>query len=471
MLARLPAPLRAAGLYAGAMVWTKGLGLLLLPVITALLPAAEYGRMEFLCSAAEIAALVAGAGLVDTLYRFGSEPGSAGRRSAAQVAGLALMVSLGGLGLALLLSPLGALLPMPATTTEVALLGVTVALEAAIGVPLAWLRMQGRAAHYAALVVARGTLHSALLALLLWQGFGVAGMLAAGAVGSLLAALALMGSQARSTGIRLAPNAWKHLLAYGLPLTAGGLASFFLGTADRWFLAGTVSAAELGQYALAAKLGLVMAFLTQPFDLWFYPRRIALYGTATGPGQVAKLSATGAAVTLCAAALAALAGPLLIRWATPAAYHGAAGYVPWLCAALALQSLGSLFNIGCYLQRTGRQSLLVNGGAGLVALAAYAVLIPRCGVAGAVAATLLAQAARLVWFAWLSQRSAPLAYGFGRVALLGLACAAVAALPQLLAPLPTLAMAPAALVCLATLAVRLGLLPRPRLGTARLVLG
>ncbi len=471
MLARIPASLRAAGLYAGAMVWTKGLGLLLLPLVTALLPAEEYGRMEFLCSAAEIAALLAGAGLVDTLYRFGSEPGEAGRHSAAQVAGLALVVSLGGLALAALVSPLGALLPMPATPTEVLLLGVTVALEAAIGVPLAWLRMQGRAAHYAALVVARGTLHSALLALLLWQGFGVAGMLAAGAAGSLLAALALLGGQARLTGIRLAPSGWKHLLAYGLPLTAGGLAAFLLGTADRWFLAGTVSAAELGHYALAAKLGLVMAFLTQPFDLWFYPRRIALYGTPEGRQQVARLAATGAAVTLCAAALAALAGPLLIHWATPAAYHGAARFVPWLCAALALQSLGSLFNIGCYMQRTGRQSLVVNGGAGLVALAAYAALIPRFGVAGAVAATLLGQAVRLVWFAWASQRSAPLDYGFLQVALLALGAALVAALPQLLAPVVVMAVAVPAMLALALLGARLGLLPTPRLVSARLALG
>ena len=325
---QIPAALRSAGLYAGAMVWTKGLGLLLLPVVTALLPAAEYGRMELLGSVAEIAALVAGAGLVDTLYRFGSVAGAEGRRSAAQVAGLALVVSLAGLLLAALLSPLGALLPMPASSTEVMLLGITVALEAAIGVPLAWLRMQGRAAHYAALVVLRGTLHSALMALLLWQGFGVAGMLAAGAAASLLAALALLGGQARMTGVQVAPAAWKHLLAYGLPLTAGGLAAFLLGTADRWFLASHVDAVALGQYALAAKLGLVMAFLTQPFDLWFYPRRIALYGEANGPAEVARLSTAGAAVTLLAAALAALAGPVLIRWATPAEYHGASAYVP-----------------------------------------------------------------------------------------------------------------------------------------------
>ncbi len=462
MLARLPAPLRAAGLYAGAMVWTKGLGLLLLPLITALLPAAEYGRMELLCSAAEIAALLAGAGLVDTLYRFGSAPGAEGGRAAAQVAGLALVVSLAGLGLAVLVSPLGALLPMPASAAEVMLLGTTVAVEAAIGVPLAWLRMQGRAAHYAALVVLRGTLHSALLALLLWQGMGVLGMLAAGAVASVLAAAALLGGQAKLTGIKLAPSAWKHLLAYGLPLTGGGLAAFLLGTADRWFLAGTVSPAELGHYALAAKLGLVMAFLTQPFDLWFYPRRIALYGVAEHRPEVARLSALGAALTLLAAATASVAGPLLIHWATPVEYHAASAFVPWLCAALALQSLGSLFNIGCYMQRTGRQSLLVNGGAGLVALAAYAVLIPRFGVAGAVAATLLGQAVRLGWFVWLSQRSAPLRYGFGRVALLALGAAVVAALPQLMAPLATLALAAPALAALLGLGVGLRLLPLPR---------
>src|SRR4051812_16924813 len=153
--AALPEGLRATILYAGATGWTKGIGLLLLPLITGLLPAAEFGRLELLSSAAEIAAVLAGAGLVDTLYRFASLPGAEGRLGAARVTGLAVIVTLIGLVGAFAAAPLGARLPLPALPIEVILLGISVALEAAIGVPLAWLRMQNRAAAYAFVVILR----------------------------------------------------------------------------------------------------------------------------------------------------------------------------------------------------------------------------------------------------------------------------------------------------------------------------
>ncbi|MFC7474280.1 lipopolysaccharide biosynthesis protein [Dankookia sp. GCM10030260] len=461
--AALPDGLRATLLYAGATGWTKGIGLLLLPLITGLLPAAEFGRLELLSSAAEIAAVLAGAGLVDTLYRFASLPGAEGKLGAARVTGLAIVVTLIGLAGAFAAAPLGALLPLPALPIEVILLGISVALEAAIGVPLAWLRMQNRAAAYAFIVILRGTLHTVLLGLLLWQGFGIAGMLGAGAAASLMAAVVLLAGQARDTGIRMQPAAWRPLLAYGVPLIGSGLASFALGTADRWFLAGSVPAEALGHYALASKLALAMAFLMQPFELWWYPRRLGVWAGADGPRHSARLAGTGAAVTLLAAAVATLAGPVLILAATPPAYHPAAAMVPFVVISLVLQSFGSLFNIGAYIGRTGRMPFLVNSLAGAVAIAAYALLIPRFGIAGAIAATVLAQGVRLVVFAILSQRRARADYPHGAVALLALAIAGAAAIPQFLAPWPAAAAAAPAFVLLGLLAIRLGLLPAPRL--------
>jgi O-antigen/teichoic acid export membrane protein len=73
-------------------------------------------------------------------------------------------------------------------------------------------------------------------------------------------------------------------------------------------------------------------------------------------------------------------------------------------------------NVGCYARNTGSQALAVNLAAAGVALAGYAVLIPRMGVEGAIVATVMSQGVRFVIFAMLSQRSAPLDW---RVAPLG----------------------------------------------------
>lgn len=417
-------PVRAAVIYALALGWTKGLSLLLLPLMTASLAPAEFARLELLASAAEIGALVVGAGLVDTLYRFGAS-------MAGRVLGLAVVI--GGLGLlaAVLLAPWGAALPLPSPPIEIMLLGAAVALEAAIGVPLAWMRMQGRALPWAMVTGVRGTAQAGLAAGLLWAGFGVAGVLAAGAVAAGLTALLLVTHQARETGLRLDPGAWKRLLAYGLPLTGGGLAAFGLGTADRWFLAGAVPPEALAHYALAAKLSLMAALLTQPFELWWYPRRIAVLEGADGAARTVRMVGFGAALVLLAAAGVALGGPVLITLLTPQPYHGALAFLPWLCAAVALQSLGSLTNVGCYMGRTGAEPMAVNAVAAAVAVLLYVALIPAFGVAGAIAATLVAQGVRLAGFLWLSQRRVRLNYPLGRLALLAAALAGGALLPPL----------------------------------------
>jgi O-antigen/teichoic acid export membrane protein len=213
-----------------------------------------------------------------------------------------------------------------------------------------------------------------------------------------------MQRQARETGIALAPRGWGRLLAYGVPLIGSGLASFVLGTADRWLLAGVVPAAALGQYALAAKIALIAALLTQPFELWWYPRRLALLSAPGGLEKSARIVAAGLVLTILAAGATSVVGPLLIRLLTPVSYHAAAAFIPWIAAAIALQSMGSLVNVGCYTGRTGAQPMLVNGIAALVALVLYLALIPNHGVAGAVGATVLAQAVRFALFAVLSQR-------------------------------------------------------------------
>jgi O-antigen/teichoic acid export membrane protein len=461
-LAALPPPLRAAAVYAVAIAWGKALSLAMLPLLTAHLTPAEFGRLELLASVAEVAALLIGAGLVDTLYRFGG----AGPRAAAEVAGLALALSLLALGVVLAgAAPLAEWLPGGQARGEVMLIGIAVAMGPLLGVTMAWMRMQGDALAYARWEMLRAGAQAALVAALLLAGLGVAGVLLGGAVVAVGAAALLALRQARRSGIVLAPAAWGRLLAYGVPLIGSGLAGFALGTADRWVLAGHVAPEQLGIYGLAAKIALVAAFLTQPFELWWYPQRLRVLAGADGAARTARIVGAGAALVVLAAAAAAIGGPLLIGVATPVAYHAAAPLVPWLAAIVALQALGSLVNVGCYAGRTGGLPLLANGLAAAVALAGYALLIPPHGLAGAVAATLVAQAARFALFLHLSQRRARVAYPLGRIALLAVAAAtAAAAIPAGLSVPEAAACGAVALALLLGAAVGLRLLPSPRAG-------
>lgn len=418
-LNRLPAPV----IYAGAMAWTKGLAMLSVPLLTRSLAPAEFGRLDLLSSAAEIGGLLAGAGLVDTLYRFAS--GTDGRREAARVAGLAIIIAILGTLLVFLAAPfVAAAMPLATSPAEIRLLGAAVVLEGVIGVPLAWLRMHGRAGAFALLTSARATMQVALMAALVLGGFAVSGVLAAGAVAGLLLGGLLCAGQARETGIEFDRAASLRLLAYGLPLVGGGLAAFVLGTADRWFLAGRVSGEALGSYGLAVKIAMIVPLLAQPFELWWYPRRLAVIAGPDGRARSSRVVMAGMSMLMLAAAAVALAGSSLVHLLAPAAYAPAVHMVPFLAAALALQLAASMANVGCYARRTGSQALAVNLAAAAVAIACYAAFIPGWGVDGAIAATVIAQAARFSLFATLSQRGAPLDWPFARLALMLAICLA-----------------------------------------------
>jgi O-antigen/teichoic acid export membrane protein len=200
----------------------------------------------------------------------------------------------------------------------------------------------------------------------------------------------------------------------------------------------------------------------QPFDLWWYAQRQRVLAEAGGAARTARIVGAGAAVAVLAAAAAAIAGPIVIAVLTPAAYHGAGVFVPWIAAAVALQALGSLVNVGCYTGRTGRLPLLANGIAAGVAVAGYLLLIPPFGVAGTLAATLVAQGVRFAIFLRLSQRIAPVAYPLGRVAALAVASVAAVAALGGLPPVGATMAGAAALAVLAGLALALRLVPLPR---------
>ncbi len=424
---------RETRIYAIGLIVAKSTGFLLLPLVTRFLPPEDYGRLELLSSLIAAGTLISSTWLVETLFRFAAAPEEEGRRAAADISGLTLVIAALLLGASLIAAPMIApLLPVAASSTEVALAGAVIAAEAMNSVPLGWLRMQGRARAWALLLVGRTLLHLGLAALFLASGYGVAGVLAASVLASVALGLIVTAHQFRTGGgFRFAPRAWGPLIVYGAPLTLTGLATFALTSADLWFLAGHVSPSALGQYALAAKIALIAGLATQPFELWWYPRRLIVLREADGAARSARLAGFGAALGLLCAAGAAVLGPLLVIVLTPPAYHGGIGLLPWMAAIIAIQGLGSMVNVGCYIGRSAVMAMAVNLGGAATAILLYVLLIPRYGLAGAIMATLVAQTLRMIAFGVFSLRRAPIPYPFGVIALLAAACAVTAALPRL----------------------------------------
>ena len=404
--------LPSAALYAVALVAGKGVSFLMLPIVTGHLSPDEYGALELLVSFADVASLVLAMGLADGLFRFGREPGMP-----AVLLGFSIVLGIGMLVAGQLAVPtLAGLLPGAVDPADLRILAATLALTAAIQVPLAYLRFRDRPGLFAAVSVGKAIFQASVVAVLLFQGYGVTGVLLGGLLADGASALILVLLQIRDTGIALDADRLRRVLPYGLPLVVSGLFGFCLGSFDRWFLAVHVSPADLALYGLAAKFGLVAALAMQPFEMWWFPRRIALLDSQAGRDRSARAVAVGLTwAAICASGVAAV-GPTLIVWMTPQGYHVAGSWVPWLSAVAFLHAASNLLNVGCYAGRSTVRPMLINGAAAAVVVAGYVLLIPAFGTTGAVAATLVAQSFRLLVFTAASQTTHRIPHRFSRLA-------------------------------------------------------
>jgi O-antigen/teichoic acid export membrane protein len=209
------------------------------------------------------------------------------------------------------------------------------------------------------------------------------------------------------------------------------------------------------------RFALLTQLLVQPFEMWWYARRMAMLNGPDGPARVARAIEGGSVVALVAGGLAAAIGPMLVELAAPPEYRDAATMVPFLAAVLTVQALANLASTGSYAARTGTLPMLVNATTTVVALGGYLVLIPRTGIAGAIAANLIAEAVRLTLFETLSQRRVRLDYRFNRLLPLAAGCVAAAVWPQYVGGVGGAALGVATMGGVVALAAILGLVPLP----------
>jgi len=265
----------------------------------------------------------------------------------------------------------------------------------------------------------RVSLQAMLAAFFLWQGFGVTGVLVAGLVGASLLAGSLTYVQWRDTGLRLPRGReFSTLMGYAMPLIAAGAAGFVMRSSDRWFVADALGPAGLADYALAQKLGLLTLLIIQPFEMWWLSQRFSALRMDGGKAKAARTATLGLALCVVAALMVAAIGPALTIVMTPAAYHGAVIFLPWLTALAALHAATTVMNLGLYTGDTTYLPLLIEVVTAAFALLLFWFFVPAYGAFGAIAAVGIALTCRFAVVCLLAQKR--LALPFSWITILGI---------------------------------------------------
>ncbi|MCR9257697.1 MAG: lipopolysaccharide biosynthesis protein [Alphaproteobacteria bacterium] len=407
-----------AAVYAAALVLTKLTAIVMLPVFTHYLTPEEYGRLDILQTLANLLSLVIGFGLADTLFRFTGEAKTDTERkeAAAGVLGLALLTFVASAVLLQLAAPwIAAYLPGGVTETQTRLILGSLSFTALILVPLSWIRQQDRAPLYFGGSAGRAVVQAVLAALFLSLGFGIDGVLLAGFICASTLCAILVVIQWRHTGCRLSLPLLTRHGRFGGTLLIAGLATFVLDSFDRWILADAIGAHALAMYALAGKIAIMAAFATQPFGLWWYPRRFNVLNRDNGNVTCARMTELGICIALLGAVGIAGIGPATVTWLAPEAYASAIQFISALALLAALNESTSLINTGVLSNEKSTLPAQIDWTAAATALAGYLWLIPEMGAWGAIAATTVALGLRFILYVVFGQRRRRLPYRFGRL--------------------------------------------------------
>jgi O-antigen/teichoic acid export membrane protein len=382
-------------MFAAGFVLPRAVSLLTVPVYTRLLGVEEFGRFELLTSVFSLLYVIAllGMDFAISVRFFGLAAGD--RRGDASTALLTTgSASLFGVAVLVALAPvLGPLMlqtsdgALPFAITVVALpfnvLGSVLAI---------CLRLHFRGGSYLA-AFAGGAAGGGLTGIVLVLALN-AGLLGALVGFGLIHAItfALLAAAARD---QFSPALWdrgraRQLLRIGLPLVPANASSWVFAVADRFFVSAFVGFTQLGLYAAAARIGMILTLAQYGFHAAWGP--VALrWGAA--PDRDARYAASLRLVAVAGGASTALvswlAWPLLWVLAGPS-YVSAAGAV-WLLASSALfLAMFYVVQIGASLAQRGDRVAWATLAAAAANTVANLALIPPFGFMGAAWATLVA---------------------------------------------------------------------------------
>jgi O-antigen/teichoic acid export membrane protein len=266
----------------------------------------------------------------------------------------------------------------------------------------------------------------------------VLGVLYTSLLAVLVTALVLGGYFVRAARPSFDARLLVRMLKFAAPLALSGLAMFVIHFGDRFILPHYRPFAELGIYAIAYKIGMLMSLVYGSFHTYWSAQVYQIMRRDDAPAVLARtFTYVALAISFCGVGLIVASRPGLRLLAAPA-YQGAAAVVPLIVAAYLVRAVGDFFR--CLFLTAGKPGYdaACNWLGATVCLGAYFLFIPRYGMWGAAIATLATfLVIAVVSCAW-TYRLSPYSLEAGRLLKIGAAAAAPVA-AYLLVPFSSLA--------------------------------
>ncbi len=398
-------------------------GVISFPILTRLLSVEDYGVMNLVATALAILVGVAKLGVGNAALRFYSEV-KAGKHGV-DMDGYASTVVFGmgatGLAVTLVWAVVALFVPDSWWNGEHigALMAFTSLLVLVRVLDSAWInqmRAQEQSRELTIYSVLRRYFGLAvLLATLFFVSRDLWGFFAATVAAEALATAALALWLARQVRIRpslFSAPLFRAMLAFGIPMAGYELASQVLSMGDRYVIQNVLGAQPLGVYAAAYNLcDYVRSMLLASFTaavLPMYPRIWEEQGReATVQFLRGFLHSYVMVAMLLICTLSAVGGEVLAVLASQK-YRSGGVVVPYVIAGMALDGLVMVAGAGLYLDKRSKTIMGLVAATAVVNIVLNVAWVPRWGIVGSAAATLVSYALLLALSTWFGRRVLPI---------------------------------------------------------------
>jgi O-antigen/teichoic acid export membrane protein len=431
--------IRKSGTYAVAILATRALSFILIPLYTRYLTTADYGVLELLDLSVNFIIVIAGLRLGQALfYYYFAEPQEDARQrhmstnvlASVLVGAIVAMVSW-FLSARLSAFVFGTAQYAPLFRLTAVSIGLAIPMETF----LCCVRTFNEPGMYAGISIARTIIAGVLnVVLLVWFHLGVASMLWSGIVSQGLIVAVLSVHTFRRVPLRFDFGSFRKQAAYSFPLSLGGIGEFILNYGDRYFLRQTVSLSAIGVYSLAYKIGMVIPLVQYPFQLYWGSQEVNIV-RMEGGWKIFTRVATYLTLGLTAVTvLMVLFVHPILHLMVPPGFREAGRYAGWIAMAYLIRAVGGYSREIFVIEKRPDLDAWVSWSGTIVVLAGYAILIPRMGLWGAVWATVGGFAAQFFFSFFVSQRVRRLDYEYPRLGKIVVCSIAAIAVYAAIAP-------------------------------------
>ncbi|MDQ1469271.1 MAG: hypothetical protein QOJ99_751 [Bryobacterales bacterium] len=426
-------------LYSVALFAQRVAGLILLPVNTHFLSPGDYGVLDLLEQVGVVIGVLIGLNISAALgyFYFRQEsPESRDKVVATILAGATLMGAAAGLAGAVFAGPIGRLVfSRPGYQGYLLFVFASLPLGALLEALFTWVRVTDRPAVYAWTSLLRvGITVVMTVTLVGFFRLRIIGVLTSSFVAMLGPVLFLGYYCLRRMRLTFDLPTFVAAFRFSFPLGLGTIAMFVINFGDRFFLSHYKTLTEVGIYAVAYKIGMLMSLVHGSFHTYWYSQVYAVARRDDADYVIARIfTYMMLALSFTLVALIVVCRPAVAVLVTRPGFETAAFVAPVIVLAYYARAIGDFFR--CFLLVAGRSTYdaACNWIGAVICLAAYFILIPRYGMWGAAAATLLTFLVIAVVSAIWSYRIRPFRVEGARLFMIGAVSAVLLGLHFLIA--------------------------------------